>query len=106
MEHKLVPASWKSSGSLKKAIEESESEGWAVAALGEVFGGNVLVMIRDGKTTWEHDVLQIFWKMKDSVATLIREKQRGGWQVAAIGNALGSSVLIMKRARPKPEPED
>jgi hypothetical protein len=97
MEHKLIPASWKSSGGLKKVIQENEKDGWGVAALGEIFGGNVLIMIRDGKSSYEHDVIQIFWKLRDSVTSLIREKQREGWQVAAIGDALGSSLLILKR---------
>lgn len=99
MEHKIIPASWKSSGGLRKVIAENEPEGWSVAALGEVFGGNVLVLIRpkDSDTVWEHDVLQLFWKLRDSVASLIRDRQQEGWQVATIGNALGSSLLIMKR---------
>ena len=97
MEHKLIPASWRSSGGLKKVIQEHERDGWEVAALGEIFGGNVLVMFRDGESSYEHEVIQIFWKLRDSVSSMIREKQREGWQVAAIGDALGGSLLILKR---------
>lgn len=96
MEHKMVRADWKSSRQLSSVIRKNEEDGWSVVSLGDVFGGSLLVLARDG-TRYEHRVVQLFWKLRDRVASLIREKQRDGWQVAAIGDALGGSVLILKR---------
>jgi hypothetical protein len=96
MEHRIVPANWKSRGSLQKVIVEMEAEGWSVATLGEVFNGSMLVMTRDSMK-WTHEVVQLFWKMRDNVEQMIREKEKIGWQVAAIGDCLGGAIMILKK---------
>ncbi|NLP05223.1 hypothetical protein GX411_04675 [Candidatus Fermentibacteria bacterium] len=96
MEHRVLPATWKSKGSLARVIADMESGGWSVATFGEVFSGSILVMIRDGRL-WTHEVVQLFWKMKDNVAQLIREREKDGWEVAAIGDCLGGTVMILKK---------
>lgn len=96
MEHKMVKADWKSSGQLSDVIRKNEKKGWSVVSLGDVFGGSLLVLARDG-IRYEHQVVQIFWKLKGKVSRIIAERQREGWQVAAIGNALGGTLLVMKR---------
>jgi hypothetical protein len=96
MEHRVLPATWKSRGSLSRVISDMESTGWSVATLGEVFSGSILVMVRDG-TMWVHEVVQLFWKMKDNVAGVIQEREREGWRVAAIGDCLGGTVMILKK---------
>lgn len=96
MRHMMIPASWKSAGALKKVIETREKEGWSVAALGEISGSNVLIMVDDGKH-YEHEIIQIFWSLRGKIAQILAEKQKSGWFVATIGNCLGSSMMIIKR---------
>jgi hypothetical protein len=96
MEHRIVPANWKSRGSLARVIAEMEEEGWSVATLGEVFNGSLLVMTRDGGK-WSHEVVQLFWKMRDNVEHMIHEREKQGWQVAAIGDCLGGAIMILKK---------
>ncbi len=96
MEHRIVPANWKSRGSLAKVISEMEADGWSVATLGEVFNGSMLVMTRDSRH-WTHEVMQLFWKMRDTVEQTIREREKDGWQVAAIGDCLGGTIMILKK---------
>lgn len=98
MEHKLIRATWKSSKGLIDIISKCEVGGWSVAALGEIFGGNVLVFLKDGNY-YTHEVIQIFWKLREKVTEIIQKKEEDGWQVAAIGDCLGSSVVILKKSQ-------
>lgn len=96
MRHMMIPASWKSAGALKKVIETKEQEGWSVAALGEISGSNVLIMVDDGRK-YEHEIIQIFWSLRGKIAEILAEKQKTGWFVATVGNCLGSSMMVIKR---------
>ncbi len=96
MRHLIVPATWKSAGALKKLIEEKERDGWSVSALGEVGGGNVLIMVDDGRV-YQHDIIQVFWSLRGKIAEIIGRKQKEGWMVATVGSCLGSSLMILKR---------
>ncbi len=96
MKHLMIPASWKSAASMKKTIENKEKQGWHVAALADVSGANMLIMVDDGDE-YKHEVVQVFWSLKSKVSDIIEEKQNEGWIVATLGACLGSSLLIMKR---------
>jgi len=88
---------------MKKTIENREKENWNVVALGDISGGNMLILAQDGYT-YEHEIIQIFWSLKGKVSDIIAEKQEDGWQVATLGACLGSTLLIIKR-RIASEPE-
>jgi hypothetical protein len=92
----MIPASWKSAAAMKKTIKNREKQGWQVAALADVSGANMLIMVDDG-CKYKHEVIQVFWSLKSKVSDIITEKQNEGWIVATLGACLGSSLLIMKR---------
>ncbi len=92
----MIPASWKSAAAMKKTIENSEKEKWNVVALGEVSGGNMLILANDGHE-YEHEIIQIFWSLRSRISDIIAEKQEDGWKVATLGACLGSTILVMKR---------
>ena len=92
----MIPASWKSAAAMKKTIENSEKEKWNVVALGEVSGGNMLILANDGHE-YEHEIIQIFWSLRGRISDIIAEKQEDGWKVATLGACLGSTILVMKR---------
>ncbi len=92
----MIPASWKSAAAMKKTIENSEKEKWNVVALGEVSGGNMLILANDGHE-YEHEIVQIFWSLRGKISDIIAEKQEDGWKVATLGACLGSTILVMKR---------
>ncbi len=96
MRHMMIPASWKSAGTLKKVVEKREKEGWSVAALGEISGSNVLVLVDNGKK-YEHEIVQIFWSLRGKVSEIIADRQKAGWYVATLGGCLGSSIMVLKR---------
>jgi hypothetical protein len=96
MEHKVVKTTWKSTDALKKEIAAHEAEQWSVAAMGEVFGANLLVLVRDGKR-YDHDVTSVMFKTSERVIELLNEKQKKGWQACAIGECFGGVLLIAKR---------
>lgn len=104
MKHLMIPASWKSATAMKKTIESKEKQGWQVAALADVSGANMLIMVDDGNK-YKHEVVQVFWSLKSKVSDIIEEKQSEGWIVATLGACLGSSLLIMKR-KIEPEPDN
>lgn len=97
MEHRLVQATWKSKSALASMLVREQKEGWTVGALGSVFGGTVLVMIRDGSRRYEHNVIQLFWRLRGNLWQMIQEQQKKGWEVCAIGDCLGSAVVILRR---------
>lgn len=99
----MIPASWKSAAAMKKTIKNKEKDNWNVVALGDISGGNMLILANNGHK-YEHEVIQIFWSLKGKVSDIIAEKQDDGWKVATIGACLGSTLLIMKR-RIDDEPE-
>ena len=92
----MIPASWKSAGTLKKVVEKREKEGWSVAALSEITGSNVLILVDNGKK-YEHEIIQIFWSLRGKISEIIADRQKSGWFVATIGSCLGSSLMILKR---------
>lgn len=92
----MIPASWKSAAAMKKTIKNSEKEKWNVVALGEVSGGNMLILANDGHE-YEHEIIQIFWSLRGRISDIIAEKQEDGWVVATLGACLGSTILVMKR---------
>ncbi|MCD4700663.1 MAG: hypothetical protein K8S24_02285 [Candidatus Aegiribacteria sp.] len=92
----MIPASWKSAVAMKKTIENSEKKNWNVVALGEVSGGNMLILANDGHE-YEHEIIQIFWSLKGKISDIIAEKQEDGWIVATLGACLGSTILVIKR---------
>jgi len=96
LEHLLIPASWKSAAAMKNTIREREEEDWSVVALGDISGGNTLVLVKDGHS-YEHEVIQIFWSLRGKVEDIIKERQEDGWTVATVGACLGSTLLVMKR---------
>jgi len=96
MEHKIIAATWKSPDSLFEIIQSHESEQWSVAALGEVFGGDVLVLVKDG-SSYEHELVKVLFKTREKIKSLIAEKEADRWQVCALGECFGSSILILKR---------
>lgn len=99
----MIPASWKSATAMKKTIKDKEKDNWNVVALGDISGGNMLILANNGYK-YEHEVIQIFWSLRSKVSDIIAEKQDDGWKVATIGACLGSTLLIMKR-RIDDEPE-
>ena len=98
MEHKIIPAMWKSKKGLIKIVKAEEENGWSVSALGEVFGGPILVLVRDGQT-YEHDFVQVLLKTREKVDELITQKGTEGWQVCAIGECLSPDLMILKRKK-------
>ncbi len=99
MEHKLIPATWKSREGLEKVIRDGEADGWSVAALGEVMGGTLLVVIRDGKL-YEHQIMSVMTKTGNKVGEILAEKNPEAWQVCALGECFGGVIMIMKRELP------
>ena len=99
MEHRLIPATWKSREGLEQIIRDGEAEGWSVTALGEVMGGTLLVAIRDGKN-YEHQILSVMARTENKVGEILAEKNPDAWQVCAIGECFGSVIMIMKRELP------
>lgn len=100
----MIPASWKSAAAMRKTIENSEKENWNVVALGELSGGNMLILANDGHK-YEHEIIQIFWSLRGKISDIISEKQEEGWVVATLGACLGSTILVIKR-RVDLEPEE
>ena len=98
MEHKIIKATWKTTDAVEKEIASHEKEAWSVAAMGEVFGANVLLLVRDGKR-YEHEVASVMFKTSEKVAELLNEKAKEGWQACAIGECFGGVLLITKRER-------
>ena len=96
MEHKIIPAMWKSREGLATLIEGAEQEGWSVGALGEVFGNVLLVMVNDGQT-YQHEMISVLLKDRIKVKSIIAQKEIEGWQVCAIGEVFGSNIMILKR---------
>jgi len=96
LKHLMIPASWKSSASMKRTIENKEKENWNVVALGDISGANMLILANDGHR-YEHEIIQIFWSLRGKVSNIIAERQDDGWVVATLGACLGGSLLIMKR---------
>ena len=90
---------------MKKTIESREKDNWNVVALGDISGGNMLILANDGYK-YEHEIIQIFWSLRGKVSDIIAEKQDDGWEVATIGACLGSSLLIMKRRIDEESKED
>ena len=99
MEHKIIPATWKSKESLFGIIKEHEKQQWSVAANGEVFGGDILILVKDGNS-YTHEMIPIMFKTKDKLNEVIAEKIGEGWQVASIGECFGSAVMIVKKQMP------
>ena len=81
---------------MKKTIKDKEKDNWNVVAIGDISGGNTLILANDGHK-YEHEVIQIFWSLRGKVSDIIAEKQDDGWEVATLGACLGSTLLIMKR---------
>jgi hypothetical protein len=98
MEHKMMKTTWKTTESVKKEIASHEKEAWSVAAMGEVFGANLLLLVRDGKR-YEHEVTSVMFKTSERIAELLDEKAEHGWQACAIGECFGGVLLITKRER-------
>ena len=96
MEHKIIPATFKTREALLKVIEEHEGEGWSVAAMGVVFGGDILVLLK-GAHKYEHEVVPVMLKTRDKVEEIIVEKEVEGWQVAAIGEHFGGVLMVLKK---------
>jgi len=92
----MIPASWKSAAAMKKTIENSEKKNWNVVALGDISGGNTLILVNDGHR-YEHEIIQIFWSLRGKISDIIAEKQEEGWVVATLGACLGSTILVIKR---------
>ncbi|TKJ40056.1 hypothetical protein CEE37_09980 [candidate division LCP-89 bacterium B3_LCP] len=96
MEHKTISATWKTREALVKQIKEEEKEGWSVAAMGEIFGSDILVMSR-GSHRYEHDVVPVMLKTRSKVDEIIQEKSTEGWQICAIGEHFGGVLMVLKR---------
>lgn len=96
MEHKIIPSTWKSKESLFEIIKEYEKEQWSVAANGEIFGGDVLILVKDGNA-YEHEMIPIMFKTMEKLNEAIAEKIGEGWQVASIGECFGSAIMIVKK---------
>jgi hypothetical protein len=78
-------------------LVREQKEGWTVGALGNVFGGTVLIMTREVGREYEHNVIQLFWRLRGNLWQMIQEQQQKGWEVCAIGDCLGSAVVIFRR---------
>jgi hypothetical protein len=96
MQHKIIPATFKTKDALVKVIQDHEAEGWSVAAMGVIFGGDILVL-QKGAHKYEHEVVPVMLKTRDRVEEIIVEKEAEGWQVAAIGEHFGGVLMVMKR---------
>lgn len=96
MEHKIIPATWKTREALLEQIRVHDAEGWSVAALGDVFGSSILVLSK-GTHKYEHDVVPVMLKTRDRVEEIIQEKAAVGWQVCAIGEHFGGVLMILKK---------
>jgi len=70
-----------------------------LAANGEVFGGDILILVKDGNS-YTHEMIPIMFKTKDKLNEVIAEKIGEGWQVASIGECFGSAVMIVKKQMP------
>ena len=96
MEHKIISATWKSKEALSDIISAHEDEGWSVAALGDVFGSNLLIFIKDGRK-YSHQIEATLFKTKEKLQKIIADKEKEGLQVCAIGECFGGSITILKR---------
>ena len=98
MEHKIIPATWKSKETLLEKIKSHEKEQWSVAALGEIFGGDLLILVKNGKY-YEHEMIPVMVKTRKKVEGIIAEKEAEGWQVCAIGECFDNAIMIVKKHR-------
>lgn len=96
MKHKIIPATWKTKEALLDVIRSHERDKWSVAALGTIFGSDVLVLVNDG-SSYAHEMISIFWKTKNKLKEILVEKEISGWRVCAIGECFGSSIMILKK---------
>ena len=96
MEHKIILATWKTKEKLAEIIHSYEEEGWSVAALGEVFGGDLLVLVKDGNR-YKHEIMPVFLKTKEKLKDILSEKETSDWQVCSIGECFGNVLMIFKK---------
>ena len=96
MEHKIIPSTWKSKEALLKLIKEYEADGWGVSALGEIFGGDILVLTKDDHR-YEHEMVPVMFKTKEQLMGVVADVIGGGGQVCAIGECFGSNIMIIKK---------
>ncbi len=96
MEHKIIPATFKTKEGLLQVIQEHEADGWSVSALGASFGGDILVLTR-GAHKYEHDLIPVMLKTRGQVQEIIDEHAADNWQVCAIGDHFGGVLMILKR---------
>ncbi|MBN2054609.1 hypothetical protein JW905_06790 [bacterium] len=96
MLHKIIPATLKTQQALIDSIATHEKDRWHVVSMGEVFGGDVLVVVKDGRQ-YEHKVFPVIWKSRSELEAIIREYEKKDWVMCAIGECFGCNLMVLKR---------
>ena len=53
---------------------------------------------------FEHKVIKVFFKNPERLQTELVQYEAEGWQVAGVGQSLGSMIIILKRPYPPGKP--
>ncbi len=51
-------------------------------------------------TRYEHKVIKVYFKGAERLESELAVFQKQGWEVAGVGQSLGSMVIVLKRPRP------
>ncbi len=97
MEHKLVDSGWDSPEELAGLIKEFENDGWYVAAVGEIFSENILVLVRFNEVPANHEVIPVNVNSMPELKMVIAEKIAEGYEICAIGESSGTPIIIVRK---------
>ncbi len=97
MEHKLIDSGWSSPEELRDLIKGQEPEGWSVAAIGDLFGEDIMVMVRFNETPSNHEVIPVDVSSMPELKLVIAEKIAEGYEFCAIGECSGKPIIVAKK---------
>lgn len=97
MEHKLVDSGWESPEQLRDIIKDLEREGWSVAAIGDIFGEDIMVLVRFDETPANHEIIPVDVSSMPELKMVIAEKIAEGYEICAIGECSGKPIIVAKK---------
>lgn len=97
MEHKMIDSGWKSLEELNKLIKKHEPDGWSVAAMGDIFDEDILVMVKFNDTPANHKVIPVDVNSMMELKMVIAEKIAEGYEICAIGECSGKPMIVVKK---------
>jgi hypothetical protein len=98
MEHRITDIDCETIEDLTSLIVNEQKEGWSVVAMGNIFGSEVLVMVKRDEL-FEHDVLPIVVDSRAELNAIIAEKIAEGGKISAIGSCAGTPLIIIKKQK-------